>query len=44
MYPSLGTPALEEADSNTDEEFEPIAATHGRTKSDDFLKLNEDDR
>ena len=35
--------ASEEADSNTDEEFKPIAATHGRRKSDDFLKLNEDD-
>ena len=35
--------ASEKADSNTDEEFEPIAITHGRRKSDDFLKLNKDD-
>ena len=33
---------LEKVDSNTDEEFEPIAATHGKTKSDDFLKLEDD--
>ena len=32
--------ALEEADSNTDEELEPIEATHGKTKSDEFLKHN----